>query len=56
MHGDLLPVTKHAYEHGLRITDMSFVAVSMLFNLANLFNLAGTAKSASPGRPPTPRF
>jgi hypothetical protein len=56
VHGDLLPVTKLAYEHGLRITDMSFIAVSMLFNLANLFNLAGTAKSASPGRPPMPRF
>ena len=46
-HGELLPVTKLAYEHGRRITGMSFVAVSMLFNLANLFNLAGTAKSVT---------
>lgn len=55
-HGTLIPVTAADYDHDQRITEMTFLSGTVLINLASLFNLAGTAKSATPGNPPTPRL
>jgi hypothetical protein len=39
VHGDLLPVTKLAYEHGLRITDMTMWSL-LLFGTRRMTRLA----------------
>jgi hypothetical protein len=40
-------VSTAEYQRSQRVDDMSFLAIAMIFSLANLFNMAGSAKTAA---------